>query len=228
MALDAASYPALWALFDAGGPRPEYVLPVLYSESGFESTVINSIGCAGVNQACSQLLASLGVTAQTYATWPASEQITKCLTPYMLNDKPLNSGTRVYQANFLPATLSTATTLDSVLATSPGAVYSANAGLDTTKAGVITVQDLANSVARSAATTAVQQAIAAAYALRPNLVPNDPVYGTDYGHAPNQVLGPTITWQTWAVVAGILVGGGCVAYYIAGLPPGRRLAALRG
>ena len=37
-----------------------------------------------------------------------------------------------------------------------------------------------------------------------------------------------LTWQTWAVVAGILLGGGCVAYYIAELPPGRRFAALKG
>jgi hypothetical protein len=216
MALDAASYPALWSLFDQGGPRPEYVLPVLWSESNFNSSVINSIGCAGVNQACSALLSSLGVTAQQYATWPASEQIQKAVTPYMLANAPLNSGTRVYQANFLPATLKTQKALSSILAASPGAVYEANAGFDTGHTGVIRIQDLANAIARAAAQPAVQQAITAAYALRPGWFPKDPVYGTDY----------TPMWQTVAIASGILLGAGCIAYYIAEgeLPTPSRLA----
>jgi hypothetical protein len=216
MALDTASFPALWALYDAGGPRPEYVLPVLYSESGFNPTVINSIGCAGVNQACAGLLASLGVTAAEYAAWPASEQITKAVTPYMLANSPLHSGTRVYQANFLPATLRTKKSLSSILTVSPDAVYEANAGFDTGHTGVIRLQDLANSIAKSAAQPAVQQAIAAAYALRPGWFPKDPVYGTDYRPV----------WQTVLIASAILLGTGCVAYYIAEgeLPTPKRLA----
>lgn len=216
MALDSASFPALWALHDAGGPRPEYVLPVLFAESRFNPGIINSIGCAGVNQACSALLGSLGVTAQEYAAWPASEQIQKAVTPYMLANSPLNSGTRVYQANFLPATLKTKKALSSILATSPSAVYAANAGFDTHHTGVIRIADLANSVAHAAAQPAVKAAIESAYALRPGWFPRNPVYGTDYLQ----------TWQKVLIASGILFGSGCIAYYIAEgeLPTPKRLA----
>ncbi len=204
MSLDPASYVALWSLFDQGGPRPEYVLPVLWAESSFDPTVINSIGCAGVNQACQGLLNQLGVSAATYASWPASQQIRLGLTPYMLAYSPLRSGTRVYQANYLPVTLATARSLSSVLARAGTSYYSSNAGFDTDRKGFITVQDLANSVARAAAQPAVQRAIAAAYALRPNESPQDPVYGQDY--SPNA--------RQYVIAASIALLGGAVAYSI--------------
>ena len=45
MSLDfPAAADALWALYDATGIRPEWILPVLYSESGFNPAIVNSLG----------------------------------------------------------------------------------------------------------------------------------------------------------------------------------------
>ncbi len=183
-----ASGTALWALFDAGGPRPEYVLPVLYFESGFDPSVQNHAGYPyyGVNQASQSLISTYaGTDPATYQTWAASQQISTVVTgmfkAIVQGYGPIRSGTRAYQANFLPATLATAHSLGSVLASSPSSVYTANAGFDTGKKGTITVQDLANAVARAAANAVVQQAIASTYALRPGAGnPHDPVYGEDF------------------------------------------------
>lgn len=183
-----ASGTALWALFDQGGPRPEYVLPVLYSESGFDPSVQNHAGYPyyGVNQASESLISAYaGTDVATYTTWPASEQIATVVTgmfkAIVAGYGPIRSGTRAYQANFLPATLATAHGLKSVLAAAGSSIYTANAGFDTGKKGTITVQDLANFVAHAAGTAAVQQAIAQTYALRPGERPHDPVYGEDFG-----------------------------------------------
>jgi hypothetical protein len=205
MGLDTAALQALWALSDAGGPRVEYSLPVLYAESSFDSTVINSIGCVGLNQACSGFLNSLGVDAATYASWPASEQIRRGFAPYMLGYSPLKSGVRVYQANYLPATLKTATALSDVITASPSPYYNDNKGFDTAGKGYITLQDLADSVARAAAHPAVQNAIAAAYALRPGESPSDPVYGTDFLHPVTKGV---------LIALGIIGVSGAIAYTI--------------
>ena len=113
---------------------------------------------------------------------------------------PIGSGTRAYQANFLPATLATARSLSSVLATQGDAVYAANSGLDRNHSGAITVGDLAAVVAAMATKPAVQAAIAQTYALRPGESPKDPVYGDDF------------YWQAnpWAM-AGLILAGGVVA-----------------
>lgn len=193
MSLDfPASGAALWSLFDRGGPRPEYVLPVLYSESGFSTSITNDIGCVGLNQLCPPNV------PDGYASWSASQQIAGSVAPYMMalvaRYGPLRSGTRVYQANFLPATLPTARTLASTLAVrgsaadvcsgchlSQAAVYAANPGLDWQRKGSIVLGDLAHFIARAAAAAPVQSAIAQTYALRPGDRPHDPVYGEDCG-----------------------------------------------
>lgn len=176
---------ALWALYDKGGPRPEYVLPVLYSESGFNPGATNSIGCEGINQACPFAFS----LPDGYTSWTASQQMTGMVTPMFMaivkKFGPLSSGTRCYQANFLPATLATAKSLTSVLATQGGAVYSANSGLDWSHKGTITVGDLSHFIAKAASAAAVQSAISQTYAARPSESPNDPVYGTDFGSAAN-------------------------------------------
>jgi hypothetical protein len=187
---------ALWALYDKGGPRPEYVLPVLYSESGFSTSITNSINCVGINQLCPPNV------PDGYASWSASQQIAGVVTPYMLayvhQFGPLNSGTRVYQANFLPGTLPYAKSLSSTLATqgssadvcpgchlSQAAVYHDNPGLDWQHKGSIVLGDLSHFIAKAASAAAVQSAISQTYALRPSESPNDPVYGTDFGSAAN-------------------------------------------
>ena len=176
MALDfPAAGLALWALYDAGGPRPEYVLPVLWAESNFSPSVTNSLGYSGVNQASTTLLQAYGIDPSAYTAWPASQQIAKVVTPFWLAivkaHGPLNSGTRVYQANFLPATLGVATELTSILAGPGGSVYAANSGLDYQHTGAIRVSDMAHSVAMAASNPQVQAAIASTYALRPERDP---------------------------------------------------------
>ncbi len=211
MSLDfPASGEALWALYDQTGIRPEYLLPVLYSESGFRPDVVNSLGYTGINQASTAMLASYGTSSADYATWPASQQIQRVVTPEYANIQnqlgvAIRSGTKAYQLNFLPATLSTAGSLDSVLATEgntneygAGNVYGANAGFDYQHKGTITVGDLAHFVAKAAANPTVQSAISQTYALRPSETMQDPVYGTDFGGN----TAPTFNPKSLVIVAG--------------------------
>jgi hypothetical protein len=182
-----ASGQALWALSDRGGPRPEYLLPVLYYESGFNPAVQNAAGAPyyGIGQNGAGLIAQFGADPQTYLTWPASQQLSTVVTAYFLSYAgQLNSGTRTYQAEYLPGTLKTARSLGDIIASSnddPHGYYAANKTFDWDHKGSITVGDMAHAVASMAAKPAVQQAIAQTYALRPSESPRDPVYGTDFG-----------------------------------------------
>jgi hypothetical protein len=195
--VDAGFPAALWQFFKSTGIRPEWIVPVLFSESGLRPSIQNLQGYPyyGINQISGAYLAAHGIDPKTYLTWTASDQLTKIVTPYMQAQQgtfgPLLSGTRVYQANFLPATLATATTLAAVLASKPAAgcpsgtssdYYCANQGLDRDKSGAINVSDLASFVAQEAALAAVQKVIADAYAVVPAGVgaETDPVYGNDW------------------------------------------------
>lgn len=188
MSLDfpAAGY-ALWSIYDAGGPRPEYVIPSLSEESGLNPSLPNSQGYPyyGLNQVSGNFLAAHGVDPQDYLTWPASKQLSQIVKPYILSQVasygPIRSATRMEQANFLPATLETATGLDSIVSRKGDPYYGPNATLDTNHSGAITVQDLANVMAKQAAKSSVQNAIQKTYSLRPNETPRDPVYGDDFG-----------------------------------------------
>lgn len=186
----------LWSLYDAGGPRPEYVLPVLYAESGFNSGVQNSQGAPqyGINQASAGLISQYaGTDPQTYMTWPASKQIATVVRGMLLalvaQFGALKSGASVEQANFLPATLPSVTTLDGVLARFGDATYSDNAQLDTAQKGTITLGDLATWIGKGASSAAVKSAIAQTYDLRPTETPRDPVLGEDFGAPRSTVAG---------------------------------------
>jgi hypothetical protein len=197
-----ASGQEAWSLYDRGGPRPEYLWPVLWTESAFNPAAVNSIGCRGINQACPFSIP----TPPDYTSWAASQQLRVVVAPMYLaivaQYGPLRSGTRAYQANFLPATLATAKTLDSVLARRGGAVYAANAGFDWERKGTITVGDLAHFVAKAADTGPVKDAIAQTYALRPGESPHDPVYGEDFPQAaPSSSSGARVAVVALAVVA---------------------------
>lgn len=201
---------ALWALYDAGGPRPEYLLPVFWSESGFQPGAVNSIGCTGLNQLCP--------FAQNipdgYASWLASQQIAGPIAgmfkAIVAKYGPIGSGTRAYQANFLPGTLSTDRALTSVLALRGSSVYSANAGLDYQGTGAIRVSDLAHAIAKAAATSSVRSAIAQTYALRPYDSPEDPVYGTDFGVP---AAGPSLG-VAFLIGSSFLAAGALGAFYV--------------
>jgi len=229
MSLDfPATGQALWAMADASGIRPEWVLPVLYSESSFNPAVVNSIGCTGVNQLCQNIPSG-------YASWTASQQIAGSVSPMMQSIEkqygPLRSGARVYQANFLPGTLPYAKALSSVIAVrgssavirgggglTNAAVYSANPGLDVNGDGQITLQDLATQVQRMASRSAVQQAIAQTYALRPGESSTNPAYGTDFPIGAGLSVG-----VAFAIGSTVLAAGAAAAYYVTygRLPIGR-------
>ena len=208
---------ALWSLYDRGGPRPEFILPVLFSESGFSPSVVNSIGCSGLNQLCQGI-------PPGYTSWSASQQLQGVVAPMYLSIVSrygaLRSGTRAYQANFLPATLPYKTKLDDVLAyanssrdvcphcgLSQAAVYDANPGLDYRRRGYIAVDDLAHFISRAAGNPTVQRAIAETYALRPGESPYDPVYGEDYAGG--------IPWGPIAL-GGLIIGGAATVAYMLG------------
>lgn len=214
MSLDFPAFgQALWALYDSSGIRPEYALPVLYSESGFSTSVTNSIGCVGIGQSCP----FANNLPADYASWSASQQLSGMVGPAWKADiakfGPIRSGTRLYQANFLPATLATAKSLSSVLAAKGGNVYLANAGLDYTHKGAITVSDLAHFISLASGHAAVKDAVAQAYALRPGESPKDPVYGDDFLRG--FFGGRKLPWLDVALIAGAVVGLGGAGYIVA-------------
>jgi hypothetical protein len=225
---------ALWAGFQAGKlPRPEYLIPCLFSESGINPAAQNSIGCQGINQLCP----FAWPIPAGYTSWTASQQllgpVTAMFAQIIAKYGPLNSGTRTYLANFLPAYLSTAKSLTSVLAVKGSAVYNANAGFDYQHTGQITVGDLAYFIGKAAANPTVKALIAAVYAMAPPGVgpEQDPVYGTDYPNPnappqPNALsLIPSLTAGEWVLVVG---GAGALALGISALVwPAKTAAILR-
>jgi|SRR5579864_544283 len=188
MGLDAASYGELWRIASETGVLPEYLLPGLYFESGFDPSIPNRAGepFYGINQASADLISAYaGTDPQTYLTWPASAQLRTVVRGYvkaLVNQYgKIRSATRFYQANFYPASLETARGLNDVIVAAPSAAYNANAGLDKDKKGSITVADLARVMTTAASSHAVQSAIAATYAAKGRYSPLDigvsgPVY----------------------------------------------------
>jgi hypothetical protein len=236
MALDDASYSVLWDIFHETGVRPEWLLPVLQAESGLRPDIQNQAGepFYGLNQISKKFLDSIGVTPQDYLTWPASRQLETVVLPYVKSQVasygPIRSGVRLYQANFLPATLSFARKLSDTITSAPSPFYTHNSGLDAQKKGYITVQDLANFVSRAAAAPAVKDAIKRAYTescavavngiavgapsdcVMPDGHTEDPVYGEDFVG----VKSPTTSGNENVVAAvSVVILFGAVAYGIA-------------
>lgn len=176
----------LWALYDASGIRPEWVLPMLYLESGFDPSKPNQAGAPyyGLAQDYGPYLERHGIAAADYLTMSAAEQLSAIVVPRLEGMVkaygPLKSATRVYQANFLPATLKTAPHLSSVVAWKGSQAYNANAILDASKDGAITVSDLAWWMAVEAAHPEAHDALTRAYALRPTEKPQNAPYGGDF------------------------------------------------
>ena len=175
----------LWILFDATGIRPEYLLPVLYYESGFDPSRPNAQGAPyyGVAQTSGSHLTAIGTTPAAFLAMTAAEQIRLAVAPYFRDLAPLGigSGARAYQANLLPATLATVRGLAQVVAQRGSFAYASNAQLDVFHQGAITLAGLAVVMGRSAASAPVRAAIARAYALRPAAgPPRNPAFGTDY------------------------------------------------
>jgi hypothetical protein len=184
---------ALWRVSDATGIRPEWQLPVLYLESGFDPSIVNSIGCSGLNQFCPGSYAQyVSVPVDQYRAWPASQQLAGPVLAYWrdaLRYGPIRSAARLMLAQLGPALLGTAPALGSVVYAAPSAAYAGNSGFDTAGKGYFTVQDLADAMGRASRAPAVQQALASAYAMRPGERPTDPVYGEDWS-APGRLSVP--------------------------------------
>jgi hypothetical protein len=228
MALDfPASATALWQIYDQSAIRPEYLLPTLWAESGFDPAIQNRGGAPnyGINQVSASYLATLGISVSDYVAWPASQQLTRVVLPMSKGwPKPLLSGTRVYQANLLPATVNgtagwtPARYPNDVVVSKAGptnknaADYNGNSGIDTGKKGYISVADLEAFVRKTI--PSIQSALQSTYALRPTETMQDPVIGTDpyLGPGSPSNLGPGT--GTNIVLA---VGGSVVVLGAAGL-----------
>lgn len=175
---------ALWRVSDATGIRPEWQLPVLYLESGFDPSVVNTIGCVGLNQFCPGSYGQyVSVPVDEYRAWPASQQLAGPVLAYWRDAQrygSIRSATRLMLAQLGPALLGSAKTLGSVVYAAPGAAYAGNSGFDAAGKGYFTVQDLADAMTHASRAPAVQQALASAYAARPGERPEDPAYGDDW------------------------------------------------
>ena len=218
MALDfPAAGQALWLISDQLGLRPEYLLPVAYHESAFNPAVQNSQGAGyfGITQnSAADIQSYAGVSTSTYQTWAASQQLQTVTLGYfkaiIAQYGPLRSGTKCYQAEYLPATLKTATSLSSVIASKandPNGFYAQNTSLDADNSGSITLSDLAAVVTSAAQNATCASAINQTYALRPWEWPfkRDPANGDDFG----------IPWVPALTIATILGGSLAIAYFVA-------------
>jgi hypothetical protein len=223
--LDPAAYAVLWEITAETGVKPEWLLPVIELESGMNPGIANQAGAAfyGINQASTQLIDAYANTdPQTYLTWPASKQLSTVvkgmLRALVGSYGPLRSATRVYQGNFLPATLKTARNLNDVITAAPSVFYTANSGLDANGDGAITVGDLAVKMTQMAHHAQVQQEIKNTYAARDGATAtaaasptdiNEIVYGDDFSFMQQN---PTL--RNALVIAGIVAVGGGVIYAI--------------
>jgi hypothetical protein len=186
---------ALWRVSDVAGIRPEWQLPVLYLESGFDPSIVNSIGCTGLNQFCPNAAGQyvyVPVPIDQYRAWSASEQLAGPILAYWrdaLRYGSIRSATRLMLAQLGPALLASATSLDSPVYAAPSRAYAANSGFDVDGKGYFTVGDLAAAMARASASSAVRQALANAYSMRPAERSTDPVYGDDW-YSPGRLSAP--------------------------------------
>jgi hypothetical protein len=212
MSLDfPAAGEALWAIADATGARPEYLLPVLANESGLDPSIQNRQGAPyyGIAQNGTAAIAAVGATPDEYLTWSASKQLAMVVLPYFQTYArkygQFGSGIRVYQAEYYPASLGYARGLDDIIVAAPSQAYNDNSQFDVAHKGYITPRDLGATIATQAAKTYVQNAIAQTYALRPGESPKNSVYGTDFsGIGVKEVA-------IAAAIAGVIAGGAYLA-----------------
>jgi hypothetical protein len=136
---------------EAIGANPYDVAGLLMSESGFNPSATNSIGCVGLNQMCpgSQNFTS-DYSSDAYAQLTVSEQL-----PYVFAfwENQMSqyglitiSARDLYWLNFLPATYVPNSSDSYVISQQGDAYYSSNSSLDTDGSGTITAGDLMNAI----------------------------------------------------------------------------------
>jgi hypothetical protein len=191
MSLDWPAFgDALWSVSDQLGIRPEWQLPVLYLESGFNPAALNAGGCVGLNQFCPGTYGGyVNVPVDQYRSWAASKQLAGPVLAYWRNAQSqgqIRSSTRLMVAQLGPGLLRSTHNLSDVVFASPSGGYRGNCGVfdPGCAKGHFNVQDIANVMSRISASPAVQNATSVAYAMRPDEQMHDPVYGDDWGGAP--------------------------------------------
>ena len=194
---------ALWAIYDQSGIRPEYLIPVLYFESGFDASKPNAAGAPyyGIAQTSGTRIAELGSSPADFLAMSQAQQIALAVAPYFAgvvkSYGPIRSATRAEQANFLPATLATVRGLGQVLQWAGSRTYAANAAaLDPARRGAITLADLSTIMSRAATSAPARAATRRAYQLRASAgAPQEPVYGQDFA-------GPALSLGVLALAVG--------------------------
>jgi hypothetical protein len=138
------------------GCEPIDLLGVMMNESGVKATAHNPNGDAsGLIQFMPATLTGLGYTDghEVFRTLSAEEQmpyVEAYFRPYI--SKGLSPAARLYQATFLPATLSGEWTMDTVICAQDGInsfAYAPNKGFDQDNKGSITIGDLQAAIDRA-------------------------------------------------------------------------------
>jgi peptidoglycan hydrolase-like protein with peptidoglycan-binding domain len=151
--LPDAFFTGLLAVSAAIGTQAEYLLGVMKAESDIRADAVNPHGHAtGLIQFMPDTQRRLGWTAgwEAFSRLSAVEQlpfVERYFRPYARYG--LNSTGRLYQATFLPATLSLGSDPGVVIADSNGlnaGAYRSNSGLDHDHKGTITVGDLSHRI----------------------------------------------------------------------------------
>jgi hypothetical protein len=186
---------ALWTVSDTLGIRPEWQLPVLALETGgtFDPAITNAGGCVGLNQFCPGTYPNyVHVPVSEYKQWLASQQLSGPILRYWQDAQrfgPIRSATRLMLAQLGPGLLEQTAQSSGVVFRAPSREYRANASVfDTDRKGFISVEDIANAMARASKLGAVQDALHRAYAMRPGERPTDPVLGEDFEHVTPPLL----------------------------------------
>lgn len=189
---------ALWAVSDQLGIRPEWQLPVLFLESGFDPSILNAGGCVGLNQFCPGTYGGyVSVPVDQYRTWAASQQLGGPILNYWrgaLAQGQIRSSTRLMVAQLGTSLLRTTNNLGDIVYASPSGGYRGNCGVfdPGCRRGFFTVQDVANAMSGRAVQPAVQSALSIAYQMRPGERMLDPVYGQDFATPPSPFPAPVV------------------------------------
>ena len=154
---------------------PEALLMMLNSESGLQAWRANPHGAYGISQIMNLPGVGFHGTPDEYLKLSPEEQLPYVEAYYRSwSNKNLDTIERMYQANFLPATLYLGSDPSLVLVRKDGGsphwnsawklderlVYSQNAGLDHDHKGYITVGDLGDAARRAASTQRFAEALA--------------------------------------------------------------------
>ncbi|HEY0779876.1 MAG TPA: peptidoglycan-binding protein, partial [Gemmatirosa sp.] len=180
--LSDAFFAAMHAVSASLGTRPEFLLGVMNSESGIRASAHNPNGHAsGLIQFMPATLRALGWTQghEAFRQLAADEQM-PYVQRYFLPHVPrgLDSTARLYQATFLPATLSRGSAPDTVLvdvnAGDNAFAYGPNRGLDRRGDGRILVGDLTAFVDRAKRSARWREALDRLQLSAPGIAPPAP------------------------------------------------------